>query len=344
MNIVIVGGGFCGAIVAKKLEKQKQHNITLIDKKNYFEYSPSLAKILFNPQYHQRLIKPFSRFLPHTKVITDPLLEITPQHVKTKKEQIPFDYLIISTGIDYPIFLENKENVYIIKSGTELLEVHKKISKTKNILIVGGGVIGTELAAEFATKTPQIHITLVHPHKRLLERNTPRVSAYAQRFLETRGVEIIFEEKVINHTKRVFVTDKKRKINADLCFWCAGISCNPWFMKQFPDSIFTPKKALNVNQYLQLEGFSNIFVGGDINSIPEEKTAEHADQQARHIATNIHRHIKNKPLYTYKSLPLPMDICLGDWDGIVVYPPFILPGFIPGIGKKLVEKIGLKRL
>jgi hypothetical protein len=54
--------------------------------------------------------------------------------------------------------------------------------------------------------------------------------------------------------------------------------------------------------------------------------------------------IKQKPLIIYKPRKKPMIISLGDRDGILIYPPFIIPGFIPAILKLLVEKIGIKRL
>jgi len=343
MRLVILGGGFCGAMIAKHLDSIKNLEITLIDKKPYFEYSPSLPKVLFNPSHHQRIIVPFSRFLKHTRIVTDPVLNVAPEYVKTEKETISFNMLVISTGIDYPIFLKNKEHVFTIKSGTEVAAMSEKVAHAKHILIIGGGVIGTEIAGEFATRTKDKHVVLVHPHDRLLERNTKHVSLYAKRFLEERGIELIFGEKVVDHRKNIFVTDKKRKIEADIGIWCAGVSCNPWFLTGFSENIVTERKALRVNQHLQLNGYPQIFVGGDINDVIEEKTAHSADKQARIIIENILRLIKKKPLIRYMPHKSLMAISLGNWDGILLYPPFVLPGFIPGIAKQLVEKIGVRR-
>jgi NADH dehydrogenase FAD-containing subunit len=115
-------------------------------------------------------------------------------------------------------------------------------------------------------------------------------------------------------------------------------------MKEFPASIFSEKNALKVNQFLQLEGYPHIFVGGDINDVKEEKTAAAADRQAIAIYTNISRTIAGKKLYRYTPITLPMDISLGLWDGIITYPPFLLPGVIPAFVKLLVEKLALRRL
>jgi len=345
MQVVIVGGGFCGSMVAKKLEKRRDLEITLINKNNYFEFSPGLPKIIVQPMYHQKIIVPYSRFLKHTKIVTDSLIQINSEFVETEKEKINFDYLIISTGIDYPIFLQNKQNVFTIKSGIIVKEMSDKIKKAKRILIVGGGVIGTEVAGELATKTSNKKIILVHPHHRLLERNPELASYFAKCFLEKHGVQIIFGEKVKDHKKGIFITDKKRKIEADIAIWCAGIKCNPWFMKLYPESIYTERRALKVNSFLQLEGYSNIFVGGDINSVQEEKTGHNAERQARSISKNVILLMNQKDsLIPYKKSISMMNISLGNWNGIISIPPLVLPGIFPGIAKWIVEMIGVGRL
>jgi len=344
MKIVIIGGGFCGAWVAKKLEKNKNHEVTLIDAKEYFEYSPSLWKLLLDTSIYKHLSTPHAVYLRNTRVVTDLLVAVTPTIVQTKKEKIPFDYLVIATGIDYPIFLKNTRNVFAVKSGQDVMKHTQQVIKANTILIIGGGLIGVEVAGELATHAPTKQIIVIHPFRTLLERNIPAVSGYAKKFLEEKGVELIFNEKIVDYKKGVFLTNTNRSIKADVGIWCGGIRCNPWFMKEFPDSIFTEKKALKVNHYLQLTGYQQIFVGGDVNDIHEEKTAAAADRQAIFITANILRMIKGKKPYRYKPILLPMDISLGRYNAIIVYPPFVLPGVIAAIVKKLVEKIAMLRL
>jgi NADH dehydrogenase FAD-containing subunit len=344
MNVVILGGGFCGAMVAKKLDRQKDLNVTLIDTREYFEYLPSLWKLLLHPLYHQHLMIPYNKFLKRTRIITDSLCHVTPEFIETKKETLPYEYLVISTGIDYPIFLKNKKNVFTIKSGTEIIQYSEKVANATTILIIGGGLIGTEVAGALARTVPEKQIILIHPHDRLLERNTKAVSQYAKKYLNEHGVQLIFNEKVIDHKRGIFITNAQRNVKADLGICCAGISANPWFMKNFSSAVYTEHNALKVNQFLQLEGYPNIFVGGDITSIPEEKTAACADRHGHLISENILRALKQKPFIVYKPRKEPMVISLGNGDGILTYPPFVIPGFIPAILKLLVEKIGIKRL
>jgi NADH dehydrogenase FAD-containing subunit len=344
MKVIILGGGFCGAMIAKKLDRQEELDVTLIDTKEYFEYTPSLWKLLLHTSYHQNLMIPYNKFLKRTRILTDPLCYVNPECIETKKEALPYDYLVISTGIDYPIFLKNKKNVFTIKSGTEVIQYSEKIEKSATILIIGGGLIGTEVAGALAKTVPEKQIVLIHPHNRLLERNTKAVSQYAKKYLEEHGVQLIFNEKVVDHKRGIFITNTQRSVKADLGICCAGITANPWFMKDFPSTVFTEHNALKVNQFLQLDGYPRIFVGGDITSIPEEKTAACADRHGHIISENILRAVKQKPLVVYKPHREPMVISLGNGDGILTYHPFVIPGFIPAILKLLVEKIGIKRL
>lgn len=335
MKIVILGGGFCGALAARLLDKK--HEVTLIDKKDYFEYTPAIHKVIFNAEYENKITVPFKHFLKNAKIVTDKLVKVAPKFVETEKEKITFDYLIISAGIDYPIFLENKENVCTLKSGKEAALMGAKILAQEHILIIGGGLIGTEIAGELVTKTKGKRIIIVHPPDRLLERNPLKASSYAQKFLEKHGAEIIFGEKVVAHKGNTFITDKGRKIDSEAGIWCAGIKCNPWFMKGFPDSIFTERKSLKVNEFLQLEGYQNIFVGGDINSVQEEKTAQNAERHAHLIVKNIER-MNNSPLIAHQPRSAPLVISLGDWTGIMTLPNgWTITGLFPGILKWLIE-------
>lgn len=337
MKIVILGGGFCGALIAKKLDAARELEIILIEKKHYFDYSPSIHKVVIHPSYLRKVIVPYYSFLEHVHIIIDNVIKVTPTYIETKKNKIGYDYLIISTGIDYPIMLKNKENVFVLKYASDAVDMSTKILNVDNLLIIGGGLIGVEIAAELVTQTKNKQISIVHSHDRLLERNPIKASQYAQRFLEKHDVNIVFNEKVIRHENHSFLTDKNKSIEAEMGIWCAGIRFDPWFMKGFTDSIFTDQKALKVNQYLQLKGYNNIFVGGDINNIREEKTAQNAERQASLIVKNIKRLLKKQSLIKYNRRNSPLVISLGNHDGITIFSQFVFKGFLSSVLKKLIE-------
>lgn len=334
MRVIIVGGGFCGALVAKKLGRRKDMEVLLFDKKDYFEFTPGDHKLLFSPKHAKKIRSSYNSFIGNTKLITDEVVRITPGKVETAFEQYSYDYLIISTGVEYPIRLDNKENIYTWADRESLSD---RVKLADSLLIIGGGLIGVELAGELVTKS-QKKVTIVHPRDRLLERNPDKACRYARKFLEKHHATLIFGEKVVEHVGNTFITDKGTKVNADMALWCAGIKANPNYMEGFPKGIFSERNALQVNEFLQLEGFPNIFVGGDINSVPEEKTAQNAERHGSLIVKNLFLQMKNKPLIPHKPRSAPLVISLGDWKAIMTLPNgWVINGLFPGMLKHSIE-------
>ena len=337
MKILILGGGFCGALTAKLLEKSlPKAEIILIDKKSYFEFSPSIHKVIFDAKYFKKITVNYRKIFKKTKFIQDKVIEVNPYFVKTKKRVFSFDFLVICTGIKYPVNLENTKNVCTLKNSYDAKEMGEKIYNSKKILIVGGGLIGTEIAGELVTKTKNKEIILVQSHNCLLERNSEKASKYALDFLTGRGAKIIFNEKVIAHKNNYFITNKKRRIFANVGLWCAGIKPDASFMKEFKQ-ITDSKGFIKVNAFLQLEKYKRIFVGGDMNNVPEEKTAQNAERHAKIIAKNIISTINKKILTSHKPRSGPLVISLGDKYGILSFKNFVFCGRIPGLLKHFIE-------
>lgn len=334
MHVGILGGGFCGSFIAKYLDTQQGIETTLIDKKPYFEYSPGLHKVITKPTLLKRYRQPYTSFLTNTEIITDEIKSVTKDMVTTKHQEFFFDYLVICTGIEYPIFLKNTNNVHVLKRGEDALAIAEKLRTAESILIIGGGLIGTEIAGELVTKTPKKELTIVHLKEGLLERNQPDASYFAKKFLQKNNATIIFKEKIIEHHQKKYFTDKQKKIHADLGLWCAGIHIDPWFLNGFSSESFTPKKAIKVNHHLQMISYPHIFVGGDINNVQEEKTGLNAEHQGKIIAKNLIRIHQKKPLLSYHPHQAFQVISLGDYAGIIQYHKTVLNGLLlPGIAK-----------
>ncbi len=343
MKVVIAGGGFCGSMVAKRLDGREDFETTLIDEKPYFEYCPSLPKLLEDPGYHDKMVKPYSEFLHDVDVIHDEIKRITPEYVYTSSKKIEFDILVVSLGADYPVHLEDESNVFTVSSGEEVKNLSKKIKEENEVLIVGGGLIGTEAAAELASKT-QKKITLVHSHDRLIERNSKTASYLAEKYLKNKGVELILGERVEERSGKIFRTTEGKEIEADVCIWSTGLGYNRELFQDFGEESFASNGALKVNEHLQVEGYTNIFAGGDITAIKEEKTGHNADTHSRVISDNLLRTKNEEPLRNYPPLRIPLVISLGDVNGLITLPYLALPGPLPALLKYLLERGALLRL
>jgi len=335
-KIVIIGGGFAGSYAAKKLEKD--FDVTLVDSKDYFEFTPGVLRTIVEPQHIKKIQILHTHYLKRAKVIMGIVSEISKNYLLANNKKISFDYLVICSGSSYnPPFKEKK--IVIAARAKHLRESYKCLCEAKRILIIGGGLVGVELAAEITTHYDNKKITIINMSDRLIERNPPKAIKHAEKFLKKRGVKIIYNEMVITQkTKNLFLTDKGNKFSADITFLCTGITPNFDFMKKNFSNKLDKSNQIKVNDYLQVQGVKNIFSAGDINDRAVEKTAQNAERQAGIVVKNI-RALENKSeLYSYSSKKTPLVISLGKYNGIFSWDKLTFTGIIPGIMKTLIEK------
>lgn len=338
-DVVIVGGGFCGVHVAKFLDKAlpKGYTVALIDKKDYFEFTPAVPKIITNPNHVNKIRVPFKDILKNVTVIKGQVVKISPTQVRTKEGVFSFRYLIITAGVAYPS--PHHLNVFTLKNGDEALKLREALKDTKSVVIVGGGLVATELAGELLTKTDK-QVTMIEPGPRILSRNTESASAWASNFLVKKGCTILHGARVVKHEKGAVVLETGKSVPAKLVAWCAGIHPESDFLEGKLKKSVTENKSIKVNNFLQVDGFPNIFCGGDLNNVVEEKTAQNADRQARVIANNLLVLLgKKRSMIVHRPRSGPFIISLGDWSGLFVYGNLVFKGFIPGILKHVVEKL-----
>ncbi len=347
-KIIIIGGGFAGALAAKKLEKEK-FSVTLVDAKDYFEFTPSVLRTIFEPEHIKKIQVLHRNYLFKTRIIVGEVKKISEKNVIVKpindfQRKLYFDYLVIASGSSYNSPMKEKNLVVSTRANT-LMDCYEKLCSSEKILIIGGGLVGVELAAEiiwhYGRNSKKIEI--VHACPELIERNPKKARQYAEGFLEKNGVKIIFSERVVKGNKGTFTTDKGTKIKTDMAFLCTGITPNFEFMEENFSSLLNKENQVKVNQHLQLRGFSNIFVAGDIISVKEEKTAQNAECHAKIVVKNICRLEKKKKLCRYRPRPRIMVISLGKWNGILTYKNLSLTGIIPGVLKTLIEWKTMRR-
>ena len=333
-KVVIIGGGFAGSKAARKL--QNKCNVTLIDTEDFFEYTPGILRVLVEPNHYKKININHGDYLNKTKVIVGIVSRITDKKIfLSDGKRFDYDYLVIASGSSYA-FPIKEENVFFAKRFKHLLEAYEKIKKSQKIAIVGGGIVGVELAAELATHYKNKEILLVHSHSRLMERNNPVTGDYARNFLERRGVKIIFDEKIVKSDKKNLVGKSGKKYSYDAVFFTVGITPNVKFMKNELSRFVS--RGISVNEYLQLDGRSNIFVAGDVAGVNEEKTAQNAEKHGEIAAENILALIEEREMNKYNSKKRIMVISLGKHSGVIEYKKFVMGGFIPSILKTLIEK------
>ena len=166
-------------------------------------------------------------------------------------------------------------------------------------------------------------------------------SICAEYFLNRHGVEIIFDEKIVNSNKIKLIGESGKQYNYDAAFFTVGIKPNVEFMTG--DMRNFVSKGIVVNDYLQIPGKENIFVAGDVSNIVEEKTAQNAENHGKIVANNILALVNGFDMNKYRSKKRLMVISLGKYSGIIEYKGFVLTGWIPALIKGMIEKIVMLR-
>ena len=339
-RVVVIGGGFAGAHAAEHLEND--FDVTLIDTKDYFEYTPSILRTLVEPDHIKKIQVLHSHYLKKAKIMREKVVEVTESEVILEKEKVPFDYLLIMTGSRYGIPIKDPMVLFATRAN-QLRAHHQRLSEAPKVLIIGGGLVGVELAAEIATHYKGKEIIICQAGDKILNRNTDRVIRYAEKFLKKKGVTILYNSKIVKSDKGSYVTEQGEKITADMAFMCVGIVPNSQLLsKNFPKTL-AQRGYVKVNEHLQLEGSHNIFVAGDLVNIKEEKTAQNSEIQAKVVVENVKRLAKGKELESYKSKKRLIVLSLGKWKGILIYKKMSWGGLVAGMFKGFVERLEMMK-
>eukprot|EP01116_Phalansterium_solitarium_P021527 TRINITY_DN6726_c0_g1_i1.p1 TRINITY_DN6726_c0_g1~~TRINITY_DN6726_c0_g1_i1.p1 ORF type:complete len:446 (-),score=48.39 TRINITY_DN6726_c0_g1_i1:162-1499(-) len=352
-RVVILGGGYAGAASALKL--QHSFDVTLIDNKDHFLFTPSIVRLLTEPaasraEHLKRVLFRHADYLRRGRFIQSHATEVRPDRVVLRDgSEVPFDYLLVATGSRYeqPWKLTDSSDFH----GTADEHVRRldqcadALSAADSVVIVGGGPVGVELAGALVNtpslSRPERRVALVHGHDRLLQHLPPKAGALAQEFLEERGVRLLLNTRMVSAlppapdpTSSAVRTSAGDVLSGQL-FLCSGIRPNPDFMRKHFGDLVQPNGTLPVNDCLQLLGHRNIFVLGDISNIPDDMryVVHHVDS----VVDNVRRLDSELPLQPC-HVPSPYKcLSLGVNAGLLRNNDSVYSGRFPALMKKLAE-------
>ncbi|RMD67596.1 hypothetical protein D6817_01145 [Candidatus Pacearchaeota archaeon] len=334
-KVVVIGGGFAGSLIAKKLEGKFE--VTLVDTKDYFEFTPGILRSIVEPTHVKKIQVLHTHYLRKARVIVGRVSEVTKTEVKVGTKRLKYDYLAVCSGSHTePPFKEH--GIVLANRANELRECHSSLHDAKKVVIVGGGLVGVELAGEIAWKYPEKELTIIHAKPRLMERLPARAAKLAERYLTKKGVEIFYNERVEQIKDHTLVTRSRKKFKADMFFLCTGIKVNCSFMQKNFSSAIDERGRLKVDQCLRVVGTRNVFAAGDVNDCKVEKTAQNAELQAEVVVKNICALEDGHKMKEYVPKQTPLVISVGKWYGIFVKGNFAFGGIVPALMKGAIEK------
>ncbi|RUS22705.1 hypothetical protein BC937DRAFT_87687 [Endogone sp. FLAS-F59071] len=344
-KVVVIGGSYAGFPLAQALEKtlDPSYQVILIDERDHFFHCIAALRAATIEDLDNKIYIPFTNtFKKNGKFVRATVTEIrsnsvviSPPHAEFG-EVIEFEYLAIAAGSKYP--QPAKIDAKTKEEGIKILQGHRKaVADAQDILILGGGPVGIELAGEIKTGYPKKNVTLVHSQNlpvndglRLKGRQAMKVG------LEKLGVKLILGDSVIipegglgdGRQRRILTTKRGVQIESDLQFVSFGVVPNSGIVSDLDPNLINPEtRSIRVRPTLQLPGYDNIFALGDVADTDETKLAFRGQMHADVVAKNIVALTKKAPLKDYKKMAGEiMLVPLGKNGGVAVLPLGITGG------------------
>ncbi|KZN39271.1 hypothetical protein N480_00150 [Pseudoalteromonas luteoviolacea S2607] len=321
-QVLIIGGGFAGASTAQALEK-RGINTTLVDKKDYFEVTYAVLRDVAHPEKNNgKSRKRYADFLDG-QFIQSAVVELNAHFaVLASGETIHFDIVVIASGSRYPSLpLAKSVDASSLESrNNELQTYHDALKQAKDVLILGGGVVGVELAGELAYAMPHLKVTLAHNGPHLLNGFKSKASKKALSQLTRIGVEVQFNARYQETEDGLVNTTNGAKINPDITFSATGVIPNNEFLKRHYAHVLNPQGQVIVNEALAVTGQQHMYAIGDIADVGEAKLGYLAVEQGKYLANSIAKQISGSQPKPYKRHPFMALVPTGQETGIVQFP------------------------
>ncbi|GAW00360.1 amid-like nadh [Lentinula edodes] len=331
-NVVVIGGSYVGCKVVDEITPRvyKTHNVVLIEKNSHFRHLFAFPRIHAVTGFEQKAFIPYnppgsnngSAFLASVnapieetnntqlpsdsiQIIHEAATSIIPDKVILGAgTSIPYDFLVLATGTGRPgpegLVGQDK------KTGVEISRFHQEnVKKARNIVIVGGGAYGIQLATDLKTHEPtkSKKVTLIHSRPHLLNRFHEGLHEIALNRCKELGIDVVLDKRVVipqggfplHTTEEDFDIEfvAGGSVRGDLVILCTGsVPLSSPLLSLAPSAV-DKHGFIRVKPTLQIDtdtpGFPNVFALGDVAETGAHKAARPAVVQAAVVARNIEK-------------------------------------------------------
>jgi NADH dehydrogenase len=338
-RVVIVGAGFGGLQTTHRL-KGAPVSITLVDRRNHHLFQPLLYQVATASLATSEIAWPIRYLLRDRPEVTTLFANVSGVDAAGKRvllddgDTLPYDTLVLATGARHAYFGHDEWEPFApgLKTLEDATTLRRRIlvaferaeretdperrAALLTFVIVGAGPTGVELAGTIAElardtlppdfrniDTQSARVVLIEAGPRVLAGFPDDLSAYAQRSLESIGVEVVLGQAVTECSIDGVVYGGK-PLAAKTLIWAAGVrasSAAEWLGAP-ADRAF----RLQVEPDLTVPGHPDIFAIGDTVTIngpdgkPVPGIAPAAKQQGVYVADTIKARLRGETLDTFR--------------------------------------------
>lgn len=296
-KIVVIGGGFAGLNLAKKLTNNKHYEVTVVDINNYHFFPPLLYQVSTAFIEASNISYPYRKLFQKRKNIRfymGSLLKVNPElkTVELDTGELSYDYLVLAMGTETNFFGNQNiiENALPMKTIDDALKIRNHILlcmeravrakslsekvRLANIVIAGGGPTGVEMGGMLAEMARNIgkkdypestsnvgNIYLIDNGDTLLGPMSTKAQKEAYSVLNKLGVKIQLNTMVKDYVDGEVLLSSGKKITTATVIWATGVIGRE--VVGLPAETITRGRRILVDEINRVTGFDAIFSIGD---------------------------------------------------------------------------------
>ncbi|MEO6252169.1 MAG: NAD(P)/FAD-dependent oxidoreductase [Ferruginibacter sp.] len=303
MKLIIIGGGFGGLRLARKLSNRPGFDITLIDKFNFHQFQPLFYQVATAGLDASNISFPLRKVFHNSKNIRFRIAQVTQiisaqNRVVTNIGEFDYDALVIATGADTNFFGNQNlmDHALPMKSTLEALQLRYRllqnfetainikdeqaIQHLMNIVVVGGGPTGVELSGAIADMKkyvlpkdyPELDFTrmkifLLEGGNKTLANMSDKSSEQSRKYLEKMGVTVLTNTLLKDYDGEKITLQNGETINTKIVIWAAGIKGN--VPEGMDKNLIAKGNRIKTDRQCKVMGTDNIFAIGDVAYMEE---------------------------------------------------------------------------
>lgn len=303
MKLIIIGGGFAGLKLARKLNNRAGFDITLIDRFNYHQFQPLFYQVATAGLDASNISFPLRKVFHKSKNVKIRLAEVKEidtlaRKVFTDVGSFDYDALVIATGADTNFFGNEGliKNAFPMKSTVEALQLRHRLlqnfedalmakdaetlEQLMTIVIAGGGPTGVELSGAIADMKkyqlpkdfPELDfnnmkIYLLEGTGKTLGTMSEKSSADSRKYLEKLGVTVLTNSLLKEYDGQTVTLQNGETISTQMVIWAAGIKGN--VPQGIDKELIVRGNRIKVDRRNRVLGYNDVYALGDVAYMEE---------------------------------------------------------------------------